>query len=66
MTEKSPYLNASEMTALLRICERSLYTYVQERRVPPPIWLGGKRLWVAQTVHDSLGAARNLKRRRRR
>lgn len=59
------YLNAAELIELLHICERTLYTYVQEQRIPAPIWLGGKRLWSAQAIHDHLGAARQKKRRRR-
>ena len=59
----SPYLTASEIANLLRISTRTLYTYVLDKRVPVPIWLGGKRLWPAQAVHDHLGGAQNRKRR---
>lgn len=57
------YLTAAEVATLLRITPRTLYSYVQQKRVPSPIWLGGKRLWPAQAMHDHLGAARNHKRR---
>jgi excisionase family DNA binding protein len=57
------YMTAAEAACLLRISPRTLYSYVQQKRVPPPIWLGGKRLWPAQAMHDHLGAARNHKRR---
>ena len=59
----SPYLTGSEVANLLRISTRTLYTYVHDKRLPAPIWLGGKRLWPAQAVHDHLGVARNRKRR---
>lgn len=58
------YLNAAEVASLLRISVRTLHTYVQRERIPSPIWLGGKRLWCAQSVHDFLGTSR-LRRRRR-
>lgn len=57
------YLTAAEVAALLRISLRTLYAHVQQSRVPAPIWLGGKRLWPAQGMHDFLGAAKNRKRR---
>ena len=57
------YLTAPEVATLLRISVRTLYTYVQCERVPSPIWLGGKRLWSSQSVHDLLGSARMRKRR---
>lgn len=58
------YLNAEEVANLLRISVRTLYTYVKRERVPDPIWLGGKRLWCAQSVHDFLGTSRLRKRRK--
>lgn len=58
------YLTAAEVAALLRISARTLYTYVQRERFPSPIWLGGKRLWSLQAVHDHLGLARMRKRRK--
>lgn len=57
------YLTAAEVAGLLRISVRTLYTYVQDTRIPAPIWLGGKRLWPAQAVHDHVGATRRRKRR---
>lgn len=62
-TEEVAYLTAAETARLLRISSRTLYNYVEQKRVPAPIWLGGKRLWPAQTLHDFVGAARNRKRR---
>lgn len=62
-TELPVYITAAEAASLLRISSRTLYSYVQEKRVPPPIWLGGKRLWPAQVMHDFLGAAKSHKRR---
>lgn len=62
-TEISVYLTAAEVADLLRISIRTLYAHVQQSRVPPPIWLGSKRLWPAQGMHDFLGSARNRKRR---
>jgi excisionase family DNA binding protein len=56
------YLTAADAARLLRISVRTLYTYVKEKRVPAPLWLGGKRLWPAQAVHDHVGAARNRRR----
>ena len=47
---------------MLRISVRTLYTYVEERRVPAPLWLGGKRLWTPQVVHDFIASARQRKR----
>lgn len=58
----STYLTATELAAMLRISVRTLYTYVEERRVPPPLWLGGKRLWAPQVVHDFIASARQRKR----
>jgi excisionase family DNA binding protein len=58
----SAYLTAAEVATLLRISARTLFSYVQQKRVPTPIWLGGKRLWPAQAVHDFLGSARSRKR----
>ena len=55
------YITPKEVATMLRICERTLYTYVEEKRLPSPIWLGGKRLWPAQTIHDYI-ASRNRKR----
>lgn len=62
-TETHVYLTAAEVAGLLRISIRTLYAHVQQSRVPPPIWLGSKRLWPAQGIHDFLGSARNRKRR---
>ncbi|WP_353056800.1 helix-turn-helix transcriptional regulator [Hydrogenophaga intermedia] len=62
-SQTAMYLTAPEVAGLLRISLRSLYTYVREHRVPAPIWLGGKRLWPAQSVHDALGAASRRRRR---
>ena len=62
-TETPMYLTAAEVANLLRISLRTLYAHVQQSRVPMPIWLGSKRLWPAQALHDFLGAARNRKRR---
>lgn len=59
------YLTATEMATLLRISTRTLYTHIEEKRVPQPIWLGGKRLWAEQAVHDFIASARNKKRRRK-
>ena len=56
------YLTAAEVANLLRISLRTLYAHVQRNRVPAPIWLGGKRLWPAQGMHDFLGAPKNRKR----
>ncbi|OOG53138.1 helix-turn-helix domain-containing protein [Polaromonas sp. C04] len=61
--EHSVYLTAADVAHLLRISLRTLHSHVKHRRVPSPIWLGGKRLWAAQVIHDFLGAARNHKRR---
>jgi excisionase family DNA binding protein len=58
------YLTAADAARLLRISVRTLYTYVKEKRVPAPLWLGGKRLcekpqkarkpeFVADLVQDS-------------
>jgi len=58
----STYLTANELAATLRISVRTLYTYVEERRVPPPLWLGGKRLWTPQVVHDFIAVAHQRKR----
>jgi predicted DNA-binding transcriptional regulator AlpA len=58
----SPYLTATELAAMLRISVRTLYTYIDERRVPTPLWLGGKRLWTPQVVHDFIASARQRKR----
>lgn len=57
------YLTATEVAGLLRVSIRTLYTYVHESRLPAPIWLGGKRLWPAQAVHDHIGAGRRRKSR---
>lgn len=57
------YLTANELAALMRISVRTLYTYIEARRVPSPIWLGGKRLWAAQAVHDFVASSKNRKRR---
>lgn len=62
-TEHTVYLTAAEAACLLRISPRTLYSYVQQKRVPPPIWLGAKRLWPAQAMLDYVGAAKNHKRR---
>jgi len=59
------YLTAPEVARLLRISIRTLYTYVRGQRVPAPLWLGGRRLWSAQAVHDFLGAAGMRKRKRK-
>lgn len=57
------YLTAAEVAALLRISLRTLYAHVQQSRVPAPIWLGGKRLWPSQGMHDFLGTPKSRKRR---
>lgn len=62
-SEHPVYLTGNEVANLLRISLRTLYVYVLQRRVPAPIWLGSKRLWPAQAMHDFLGAAKNHKRR---
>jgi predicted DNA-binding transcriptional regulator AlpA len=62
---KPLYLTASHITELLHISERTLYTYVNDGRLPRPIRLGGKRLWPAQALHDHLGAERLKKGPRR-
>lgn len=62
-TETSVYLTAAEVADLLRISIRTLYAHVQQSRVAPPIWLGSKRLWPVQGIHDFLGSAKNRKRR---
>lgn len=56
------YLTAQEVAGLLRVSIRTLYSHVQQKRVPAPMWLGNKRLWSAQAVHDFVGAPRNRKR----
>jgi excisionase family DNA binding protein len=61
--KNSPYIDAEEVATLLRITTRTLYTYVQEKRVPSPVWLGGKRLWVEQALHDYIATPANRKRR---
>lgn len=61
--EPPAYITAKEAANLLRISLRTLYSYIQHRRVPAPIWLGGKRLWAAQAMHDFVGSARNHRRR---
>lgn len=56
------YLTAQEVATLLRVSVRTLYSHVGQKRVPAPFWLGNKRLWPAQAVHDYLGSTRNRKR----
>jgi predicted DNA-binding transcriptional regulator AlpA len=60
---KSPYINAQQVACILKVTMRTLHTYVKKNRIPNPIWLGGKRLWVEQSVHDYIGAAINKRRR---
>jgi excisionase family DNA binding protein len=59
------YITAAEIAALLRISLRTLHTYIDEQRIPAPLWLGGKRLWTPQAVHDFIASSRNRKRRSR-
>ena len=59
----SVYLTAADVATILHISIRTLYSHVRDKRVPGPIWLGGKRLWPAQALHDHLCAARNQRRR---
>lgn len=62
-TVTTAYLTAAEVATVLRISLRTLYAHVQQSRVPPPIWLGSKRLWPAQALHDFICTARRRKRR---
>lgn len=62
MVDFMTYLTANELAALMRISVRTLYTYIEAHRVPSPIWLGGKRLWAAQAVHDFIASSRQRKR----
>jgi predicted DNA-binding transcriptional regulator AlpA len=60
--KESPYINGEQVARLLRITTRTLHTYVKQRKVPSPIWLGGKRLWFEQALHDYIAAPANRKR----
>jgi predicted DNA-binding transcriptional regulator AlpA len=60
------YMTAKEIAAMLHICERTLYSYVEDQRIPQPVWLGGKRLWVSQVVHDFVASSAKRKGRKTR
>jgi predicted DNA-binding transcriptional regulator AlpA len=56
-TQEIPtYLTAVEVEQLLRASRASIFTWVREGRIPPPLRIGRKRLWDRQELVAHIAA----------